>query len=256
MFTRKEILRTAMEQSARDANARAEDFLRTENVFVCGQLGPGARKYLKEPITCSLVSYGSNIVAAVKDGFRELVEEYLGRFTYYHCFETPHMLWLGERLAPLGQKVCFMAEYYLPDPEKLTRLPCRYETRVLEQPDFVQLYLPEWENALCASRKELDVLGVGAYDNGKLIGLAGCSADCDSMWQIGIDVLPGYRRQGVASALTSALAMECLERGKVPFYCCAWSNVASKRNAIKSGFVPSWVEMTVKPADIVDEMNR
>ena len=25
---------------------------------------------------------------------------------------------------------------------------------------------------------ETDVLGVGAYDNGKLVGLAGCSADC------------------------------------------------------------------------------
>ena len=31
---------------------------------------------------------------------------------------------------------------------------------------------------------ETDVLGVGAYDNGKLVGLAGCSADCEDMWQI------------------------------------------------------------------------
>jgi len=36
-----------------------------------------------------------------------------------------------------------------------------------------------------------------------------------------------------------------LKRGKVPFYCCAWSNVASARNAIKSGFRPAWVEHTV-----------
>ena len=34
------------------------------------------------------------------------------------------------------------------------------------------------------------MLAVGAYDNGKLIALAGCSADRDAMWQIGIDVLP------------------------------------------------------------------
>lgn len=51
------------------------------------------------------------------------------------------------------------------------------------------------------------------------------------------------------------LAMEILEKGKVPFYCCAWSNIKSSRNAIKSGFIPAWVEMTVKPVEIVNEMN-
>lgn len=54
-----------------------------------------------------------------------------------------------------------------------------------------------------------------------------------------------------SSALTGRLAREILERGKVPFYCCAWSNIRSVRNAVKSGFVPAWVEMTIKP-DAVD----
>jgi len=75
------------------------------------------------------------------------------------------------------------------------------------------------------------------------------------MWQIGVDVLPDYRRKGVASALTSRLALEILKRGKVPFYCCAWSNLSSAKNAVNSGFRPAWVEMTVKPAAYVDEMN-
>ena len=83
--------------------------------------------------------------------------------------------------------------------------------------DFAGLYVPEWSNALCEKRKALDVLGVGAYDNGRLIGLAGCSADCETMWQIGIDVLPEYRRQGVAGALTSTLACEILARGRCRF---------------------------------------
>ena len=102
-----------------------------------------------------------------------------------------------------------------------------------------------------AEGKELDVLGVGAFDGERLIGLAACSADCDTMWQIGIDVLPEYRRQGIASALTSRLAIEVLNVGKVPFYCCAWSNVKSARNAIKSGFRPAWVELTVKSVETV-----
>jgi GNAT superfamily N-acetyltransferase len=137
----------------------------------------------------------------------------------------------------------------------LKELDCSYEMRVLHSEDFSELYVEVWSNALCEKRKHLDVLGVGAYDNGQLIGLAACSADCDTMWQIGVDVLPGYRRQGIASALTSRLAVEILKRGKVPFYCCAWSNIKSARNAIRSGFRPAWVEMTVKSQKMVDEMN-
>lgn len=256
MFTNQEILQIAMQQSAYDINCQPEDFLKDEHVFVKTGLGPLARRYYKEPITCNLVSYGSNIVASVEEKYRSIVEEYLGKFTFYHCFETPNLHWLNERMEKEGHRVCFMAEYFLPDLKKLKRLSCKYELRVLGPEDFTELYLPEWSNALCEDRKELDILGVGAYDNGKLIGFAACSADCDDMWQIGVDVLKEYRRQGIAAALTSNLAVEILERGKVPFYCCAWSNIPSARNAVKSGFVPTWVEMTIKPMGIVEEMNR
>lgn len=91
---------------------------------------------------------------------------------------------------------------------------CGYALKVLGPADFAGLYRPEWSNALCEKRRELDVLAVGAYDGARLVGLAGCSADCESMWQIGVDVLPGYRRRGVAAALTSRLAAETLAPGK------------------------------------------
>ena len=251
-----EILRIAMEQSALDLNCRPEDFMEREHVIVETGLGLQARKYYKEPIACNLVSYGNNIVAMVKPEYRRIVEEYIHRFEFYHCFESPNMHWLDERMADYGNRVCFMAEYYLPDVNRCMALSCGYALRMLEQKDFAGLYLPEWSNALCEDRKQLDVLGVGAYENDRLIGLAGCSADCDTMWQIGVDVLPKYRRKGIAASLTSTLAVEILNRGKVPFYCSAWSNLPSVRNAVKSGFLPAWVEMTVKPKKVVDEMNE
>lgn len=256
MMKNSEILQIAMAQSAIDANCRAEDFCKTENVVVYSRKNPDARRYLDLPLACNLISYGNNIVASVEEKYEEIVRAYIGRYAIEHCFETPNMHILNDVFMPHGLQVCFMAEYFLPDANSIPALQCAYPTRMLASEDFAPLYVPEWSNALCEKRKELDVLGVGAYDAGRLVGFAACSADCDSMWQIGVDVLPGYRRRGIASALTSALALAILERGKVPFYCCAWSNIKSARNAIASGFRPAWVEMTVKPKEFVNKMNQ
>ena len=255
-MTNEKILEIALRQSAYDCNCSPEDFLREEHVFTTSVKHPKARKYLPLPFECDLVSYGNNVVAQTSDRTREAVREYLNKYIVAHSFETPNVHVLDEMLLPYNLKVCFTAVYYLPDVEKLRELPCPYELRVLHPEDFTELYLPEWSNALCEKRKELDVLGVGAYDNGRLVGLAGCSADCEDMYQIGIDVLPEYRRQGVASALTSKLAFEVLKLGKVPFYCAAWCNIKSVRNAFKCGFRPAWVELTAREIDFVNDMNK
>ena len=249
-MTNEEILQIALEQSAHDSNCAPEDFLKQENVVVISRENPKARKYLKLPLSCDLVSYGNNIVAQAREDLIPLVRDYIDRYPVEHCFETPNLHVLDDLLRPHGERICFMAEYFLPDVNVLKALPCGYELRVLHQEDFEGLYLPQWSNALCAQRKHLDVLGVGAYDGGKLVGLAGCSADCETMYQIGIDVLPEYRRQGIASALTSRLALETLALGKVPFYCAAWCNIKSVRNAIRSGFRPAWVCVTAKSLNL------
>ena len=255
-MTNQDILRIAITQSAADLCAAPDDFEKSENVIVLSRARDDARRYLTLPFSCQLVSYGNNAVASVSPEFREIAEAYINRYPVEHLFETPNLHVLNEALMEKGQKICFMAEYFLPDLNALRPLDCPFEMRILTPQDFTDLYRPEWSNALCERRKHLDVLGMGAYDGERLVGLAGASADCDTMWQIGIDVLPAYRRQGIASALTSRLAMEILERGKVPFYCAAWCNIRSVRNAIKSGFRPAWVEMTAKPVETVDGMNR
>ena len=257
MFTNEEILKIAMEQSAVDLGCASSDFLKNENIIVKRMpLGEDARKYLCEPLPCTLVSYGNNIVASTDDRFAKTVGQYLDRFTFYHCFETPNLHWLDERMKKYGISVCFMAEYFLPDVNRFREKKCDFDLRFLYPDDFSSLYLPKWSNALCEKRKELDVLGVGAFDGEKLIGLAGCSADCEKMRQIGVDVLQEYRKLGVASAITSRLAAEILKRGKVPFYCAAWSNVPSVRNAISSGFLPSWVELSFKPVGEIQKFNE
>ena len=253
-MTNKEMWQIALKQSAYDCDCEPEDFLLKENKIVLSKKNDRARAYLPLPFECDLVSYGSNIVAQVSPRMYDVVKQYLENNEVYRCFESPAIIGLNEKLAEFDYKVCFMAEYFLPDLDRLCALPCNYELKILKKEDFAELYTDEWSNALCKDRAHLDVLAVGAYDGDKLVGLAGCSADCEDMYQIGVDVLPEYRMRGIASALTSRLAIEIINLNKVPFYCAAWSNVISVRNAIRCGFKPAWVELTARDSAFVDKM--
>lgn len=263
-MTNQQILEIAMQQSAVDSNCDWQDFMGEQNKVVISKENKNARRYLKLPFLCDLASYGSNIVASVSEELLEIVTAYINKFPVEHCFETPNLHELMHGIRPLGYDVCFMAEYSLPDVDVLLgsglaeclKKNCPYEIRIMKPKEFQDCYTEQWSNAICEERKELDVIAAGAYDGDKLIGLAGASVDCDSMWQIGIDVLPEYRREGIAAALTSNLAVEILNVGIVPFYCCAWSNIASIRNAIASGFRPAWVQLTVKQQEKIAELNK
>ncbi len=256
MLTNKEIWHIALRQSAIDYGCEPADFLVETGKVTRSRANPAARKYLPLLFRLDMTSYGSCVVAQCSEELEPVAKEYIAKYDVSHAFETPHLQALDDLLEPYNLRVCFMAEYFLPDVDALKALPCDYELRILHQADFADLYKPEWSDALCEKRKELDVLGVGAYDGDKLVGLAGCSADCEDMWQIGVNVLPEYRRKGIASAMTSRLALEILARGKVPFYCAAWCNLKSVRNALKCGFRPAWVNVTAREREFVDKMNR
>ena len=159
-MTNQEILNVALRQSAEDLSCAPEDFLKNENVVVISKENINARRYLTLPFSCQLASYGSNIVASVAPELKEIVSDYINRYEFYHCFETPNMLALQQKLLPHGLDICFMAEYFLPDMESLKECSCPFALRVMTPDDFASLYLPEWSNALCEKRKHLDMLAV------------------------------------------------------------------------------------------------
>ena len=137
-MTNSDILRIAAQQSAIDLGCCAEDFFQEENRIVRSAENEQARRYLKLPFACNLVSYGSNIVASVSEEAEPAVAAYIGKYPFYHCFETPQINLLNDLLAPFDLKVCFMAEYFLPDVTKLKELDCGFELRVLQKEDFLQ----------------------------------------------------------------------------------------------------------------------
>ncbi len=247
------ILETALRQAAVDCSCAPEDLLRPGvHTFVSVER-PGMSRYLHAPVLGEIVTFGSGCVVAASDpAVGAVLEAYLTEHPHPHGFATPDILLLADRLRPFGLRPAWQGEYFLPefpelDPDLVPVTDCCLPTKLLTPPDFAELYTPEWGNALCKNRPELDMVGVGAYDGEKLVAFAACSADCPEMWQIGVDVLPDYRRRGLAAAVTSRLTKEIFRRGKIPFYCAAWSNLGSVRNALRCGYRPAWVRISCIP---------
>lgn len=133
LINQQSILQIAMKQSAIDCNCKASDFLQAEPVVVISKQHPEARKYLELPFVCNLVSYGSNIVATVQEEYKEIVSNYIHKYAIEHCFETPNMHVLNDAFQQKGYRVCFMAEYFLPEIAFLKERKIPYELKIMGQ---------------------------------------------------------------------------------------------------------------------------
>ena len=86
MWTHDLIFRLAVEQSAVDFCCAPEDFFRDENVITISCFREGRRADLEPPHVFDLVSYGSNVVACVREDLQEIASSLLARFAPAHCF--------------------------------------------------------------------------------------------------------------------------------------------------------------------------
>ncbi|MDT8717663.1 GNAT family N-acetyltransferase [Clostridium sp. 19966] len=252
---KEDIWKISMEQSAIDLNCTVDDFANSGNTVVISKLKEGRKKCYKKPLFCDFVYYGNGLVASVDERIKDYIEGFIGRHSGFRCFDMPQLNVLNREFEKYGKCVCFIAEYFLPDLNKQVFTNDNIEVKVLSECEVASLYGDaRFHMALGYNQAEdkKDVLAVVGYIEGKIAGVAGASNDSDTMWQIGVDVLPEYRELGVASKITKVLTDEIIKYGKVPFYCTAWSNIASKANAAKCGYKTAWVEMTA--IDIEDAM--
>jgi GNAT superfamily N-acetyltransferase len=117
--------------------------------------------------------------------------------------------------------------------------------KFIEKADMPVLYENKgFDNAL---NYENDVIAYGAFKNGEIVALAGADDYMNNMWQIGIDVIPNYRKSGLATYLVKALAEEIESRGKIAYYTTWSGNIPSTKVALNVGFYPIWVSYHAEP---------
>jgi GNAT superfamily N-acetyltransferase len=228
-MTQNQMFAIVRRQLAVDLNCSPGDFDRDGIVFCQAKDNPGRRPFPREERHFEMVTMGGAVIVTATPDILPYIKEQLQGKTRDDAFAASFVH---------GQGVNF-----LPDKPQPLPLPDGFEFSFFQKEDIPGLYAHDgFRNAVQydVNHPRPDVIAMTAKRDGVIAGMSGCSADCGMIWQIGIDVKPGYRGHGLAAALTNRLAIEIINRGKIPHYHTATSNIASQRTAYRAGFRPAW----------------
>lgn len=250
------MMEAATTQLAIDMACLPEDFLTMQNTVVEAAQLTGRRRFKSVGAEFRLATFGMGAVASVDRRFIPFAKAILEHMKGIDVFDAKGVYVINKELERYSMALSGFHQYYLPHSVRRSGEHSPFRLRLHKKALIPQeLYgYTGFENALLFDRNGIlereDVLAVSAWDGGRLIGLAGASSDSDTFWQIGVDVLPEYRRRGVGKGLVSALAREILASGAVPYYGTWWSNLASQNLAISTGFRPAWAETYGVPSGL------
>lgn len=171
------------------------------------------------------------ILISSSNNLYDLVKEKLSNKSVYEIFEFP--LVYGDSI------------YFIPDLERITKQ---------DEIDNLSFKLFDgntsdiglssgFENAITfESGKCISDIAYCAFDGDKIVGIAGADKINDDIWEVGIEVLPEYRKDGLATILTKNLTLKILEKGIIPIWCASSTNIGSQAVAYKSNYIPLWFE--------------
>lgn len=233
-MTMHEMLRLVQSQLASDMNCTPNDLNGEKDSFIFTEVKDnlGRRPFPRNEQHFEMLSMGKSIVVSASPKILDIVKPLLVGKGRDEAFSMPFVY--GHSL------------YYLPDLAQIKPLasPDGFAYEMVEQDEIPLLYRHEgFRNAVQydANHPRPDILVTLVKKDGRIVGIAGASNDCAMMWQVGMDVLPEYRNHGLAAYLVNRLTLEILERGYVPYYGTASSNIASQRVAHRVGYFPAWV---------------
>jgi len=244
VLSKRGVLALAMRQIALDLSCAAEDFTKEANILVIPQKLPGQRPLIAGTFFFRMATFGQGAVIAADEKIHGFLREYMEGKTGHWLFEEPHQRNIDAELAKHGKCLWHTSHFFLPDMH-IKPMEAPFSVRWFERADMASLYQDDrFHNALSYSlqAKRPDMLAVASYENGEITGMAGASADCEALWQIGIDVLEEHRGKGLGTVLVTLLKNELLRRGQIPYYGTTQSNLYSQNIAVNCGFYPAWVE--------------
>ena len=239
-----------LHQLAADFCVAEADILDTQHHFTVFTPHPDRRQYMEiRPCLLKIAVVNGKLLFTGREDIITRCRELYADANAPWFMEARNMAALNKELSTFGAQIrharpFYTAEQALPvDTRDFTI--CRYtpETNAQFQGD------ERFDDAYGFCVDAPDMLGVAAMRDGQILGMAGASADSPYLWQIGINVLPQARGQGIASMLVQLLRNDVLAAGRLPYYGTSISHLESQRVALRAGFLPAWFELVAAPAN-------
>lgn len=230
-------------QLAIDFGTDIQSVLSKENIFTEYKQIEGRRIFQEGECFLKVASVNGKILAS---GKKDIIEWVRNKYKDVNGAWFMDMEYLHELENGLSKFGCRIGQAH---PFYIATKKSEVDTKDYEIKIFVGKELEQFRGddrfgeAFIFDNLPKDEIGVGAYKNGKILGMAGATSDSDMMWQIGINVMPEAEGLGIGSMLVTILKNEILNRGKLPFYGTAMSHIASQRVALAAGFLPAWSEL-------------
>lgn len=241
-MTKQDVINTVRKQLAIDCNCSESDFDYGNLVVTEIAQNEGRIMYKDGEKAMRAFCFGGAAVFSVKpdmvSDFRRILK---GKDPDW-IFDTNALVMITEILYLHGQNIGDMHQYYVPDPS-LPKTEPKFEIEWITGNFEKYRNDPVAKEALSFDKNAPDMIAVAAKENGKIIGMAGASADSPLLWQIGINVLPEHRGKGIAANLVALLKDAVLEKGKVPYYGSAVSHIISLSAGVAAGFFPCWTQI-------------
>lgn len=234
---------------ALELNCDAWDFDRGANLVTKSVAAEGRRTYINEPWFFHMVTMGSNVVITADERMHGFLREFVNVKEGFRLFEMPNLRRVDQELRKYGYTLTKTHHMFLPRYE--FEVKGSFHTKWFEDKE-IEIFAgdPRFLNALSDPRFNTpDRLAVCAYVGDQLAGMAGAREDAPDWYQIGVDVLPEYRKRGIGEFLVGTISAEVIRRGKIPFVSASLGNLRSQNIAISYGFRPIWVEVGAQKAE-------
>ncbi len=229
-------------QLAIDYGCTVEEIHSKDNILKPMSFNEKARPVTDDDCMLRILVYNEKLVIMADGKIMDWCRDVLMKGAPMWYTEPDNLIRINDKLKEYGHCLADVHHYYIPD--GITPIDERFETKYYEGDAIKQFENDDrFGEAVLFDEDTPDMIAVCAMEGDNILGMAGATADSEDMWQVGVNVTDEGAGKMVGTYVITQLKNKVLSMGKLPFYGTVESHIKSQRVAIRSGFMPVFLEM-------------
>jgi GNAT superfamily N-acetyltransferase len=251
---REALLQAIRKVLAANLACHEDDFTKDGTFISVAEFREGRMQFPLREKSLSIVTMGKSVSISCSANRIDWTKKYLGSLTREQLFSASTIAQIQHSIDLDRQWIAGPVQKYVCSREDLKPffVPEEINVTLVERENIPCLYKhDQFQHALSYQAQSVrpDALASVAEHQGSVVGIAGASADCDVMWQIGVDILAEYQGRGIGKALVGSLTRALWKKGIIPYYSTTVSNLQSRQLASSLGYWPAWIELYTKEVE-------